>query len=67
MRKRALFKFYSTISDRGQIFIPKVIQEYFGIKKRDKVVFVVKDDGSVMFSKKKDKEREEDNEKKVFA
>ncbi len=54
-RKRG-FKFYSTVSDRGQIFIPKVLQDYFGIRKRDKVEFIVKDDGSIVFAKKEGKE-----------
>ncbi len=51
VRKRG-FKFYSTVSDRGQIFIPKVLQDYFSIRRRDKVAFIVKDDGSVAFTKK---------------
>ena len=50
------FKFKATVSDRGQIFIPKVLQGYFDIRRRDKVVFIVQDDGSVVFEKK---EREE--------
>ena len=50
------FKFNDTVSDRGQIFIPKVLQGYFGIRKRDRVAFIVQDDGSVVFEKK---EREE--------
>lgn len=53
MIKKPTFRFHSTVSDRGQIFIPKVLQEYFNIKSRDKVVFVVKDDGSVVFSNAK--------------
>jgi bifunctional DNA-binding transcriptional regulator/antitoxin component of YhaV-PrlF toxin-antitoxin module len=52
MAKKKGFKFYSTVSDRGQIFIPKVLQDYFGIKRRDKVVFVFRDDGSIVFAKK---------------
>ena len=52
MKKRKGFKFYSTVSDRGQIFIPKALQDYFGIQKRDKVVFVFNNDGSIVFSKK---------------
>jgi AbrB family looped-hinge helix DNA binding protein len=55
-RKRG-FKFYSTVSDRGQIFIPKVLQEYFDIRKRDKVAFIVKDDGSIAFTKKEGEEK----------
>ena len=56
MRRRRGFKFYSTVSDRGQIFIPKVLQDYFDIRRRDKVAFVVKDDGSVVFAKKEGEE-----------
>lgn len=48
------FKFYATVSDRGQIFIPKPLQNYFNIDQRDKVVFVVEADGKVVFLKKKD-------------
>jgi AbrB family looped-hinge helix DNA binding protein len=50
------FRFYATVSDRGQIFIPKVLQDYFRIHKRDKVEFTVRDDGVVVF-KKKEEER----------
>ncbi|MFQ5952233.1 MAG: type II toxin-antitoxin system PrlF family antitoxin [Candidatus Omnitrophota bacterium] len=52
MKRRSMFRFFATVSDRGQIFIPKVLQEYFHIKNRDKVMFVVKEDGKVVFSKK---------------
>lgn len=52
MKGKYRFKFYATVSDRGQIFIPKVLQRYFTIRSRDKVAFVVQDDGSVMFYKK---------------
>jgi len=52
--KRA-FKFSATVSDRGQIFIPKALQGYFRIKRRDKVSFVVQEDGSVRFKKKGEK------------
>ncbi|MFC1570542.1 hypothetical protein ACFL4E_02040 [Candidatus Omnitrophota bacterium] len=50
-RKRG-FKFFATVSDRGQIFIPKVLQGYLGVKARDKVAFVVEADGNVTFKKK---------------
>lgn len=53
LRRKPGFRFYATVSDRGQIFIPKVLQTYFEIKSRDKVSFIVKDDGSVIFNKKK--------------
>jgi bifunctional DNA-binding transcriptional regulator/antitoxin component of YhaV-PrlF toxin-antitoxin module len=53
MSKRGIFKFNATVSDRGQIFIPRVLQQYFGIKSRDKVTFMVKEDGSVIFLKKR--------------
>jgi AbrB family looped-hinge helix DNA binding protein len=52
MDKRNKFKFFATVSDRGQIFIPKVLQGYFNIKSRDKVTFVVESDGQVVFKKK---------------
>ena len=52
MEKKRLFRFYATVSDRGQIFIPKVLQNYFGIRNRDKVAFIVIEDGRVIFSKK---------------
>ncbi len=55
-RKRG-FKFYSTVSDRGQIFIPKVLQDYFDIRKRDKVAFLVGDDGTITFTKKGEEEK----------
>ncbi|MBF0215511.1 MAG: hypothetical protein HQL30_00805 [Candidatus Omnitrophica bacterium] len=51
--KKNQFKFYATVSDRGQIFIPKALQRYFGIKNRDKVSFVVEKDGHVVFGKRK--------------
>jgi AbrB family looped-hinge helix DNA binding protein len=57
MRRRRGFKFYSTVSDRGQIFIPKALQDYFEIRRRDKVAFIVKDDGSVAFTKKEGEEK----------
>ena len=47
------FKFQATVSDRGQIFIPKVLQEYFKIQSRDKVQFIVEQNGEVSFKKKK--------------
>jgi len=46
------FKFLATVSDRGQIFIPKALQNYFQIEQRDKVAFEVEDDGKVVFRKK---------------
>ncbi|MFC1548500.1 AbrB/MazE/SpoVT family DNA-binding domain-containing protein [Candidatus Omnitrophota bacterium] len=52
MRKRQ-FRFSATVSDRGQIFIPKVLQEYFHIRSRDKVMFLVDDRGNVVFKKMK--------------
>jgi AbrB family looped-hinge helix DNA binding protein len=53
MTKKNRFRFFATVSDRGQIFIPKPLQNYFQIKSRDKVKFVVEDDGQVIFEKKK--------------
>ncbi|MFH1798764.1 MAG: type II toxin-antitoxin system PrlF family antitoxin [Candidatus Omnitrophota bacterium] len=47
------FRFHATVSDRGQIFIPKALQNYFHIRTRDKVVFEVENDGQVVFCKKK--------------
>lgn len=52
MKKKNRFKFQATVSDRGQIFIPKPLQNYFEIKKRDKVSFIVDEDGRVIFNKK---------------
>ena len=52
VKQKRRFRFSATVSDRGQIFIPKVLQNYFGIRSRDKVSFVVQDDGSVVFYKK---------------
>ena len=52
MKEKPTFRFFATVSDRGQIFIPKVLQNYFGIKNRDKVAFIVTSDGRVVFSKK---------------
>ncbi len=54
MRGTFRFQFNATVSDRGQIFIPKALQGYFGIRRRDKVIFVVQNDGKVLFSKKKE-------------
>lgn len=48
----AKFRFSATVSKRGQIFIPKVLQEYFGIREHDKVQFVVEKGGDVLFKKK---------------
>jgi len=53
MGEKLKFQFFATVSDRGQIFIPKVLQNYFGIKSRDKVAFVALRDGSIVFKKKK--------------
>ncbi len=53
MERKYKFEFKATVSDRGQIFIPKVLQDYFNIKSRDKVSFTVQDDGKIIFSKKK--------------
>ncbi len=53
MGRKFQLKFYATVSDRGQIFIPKKLQEYFNIAKREQVMFVVEDDGRIVFSKKK--------------
>ena len=52
MTRKNRFRFTATVSDRGQIFIPKVLQDYFHIRSRDKVAFIVQDDGSVVFTKK---------------
>ncbi len=52
MARKNRFEFYATVSDRGQIFIPKVLQQYFHIKTRDKVAFIVEGDGSIVFRKK---------------
>ena len=57
MVKKPTFRFYATVSDRGQIFIPKALQEYFNIKNRDKVAFIVTDEGGVIFSRKEGEER----------
>jgi AbrB family looped-hinge helix DNA binding protein len=45
------FRFSATVSDRGQIFIPKALQDYFHIHARDKVMFVVDTKGNVTFLK----------------
>lgn len=54
MNTQPKFKFSATVSKRGQIFIPKVLQDYFGIRDRDKVQFVVERDGTVFFTKKEE-------------
>jgi len=46
------FRFLATVSDRGQIFIPKALQNYFRIGRRDKVIFTVESDGRVVFRRK---------------
>jgi len=51
VRGKFRLKFLATVSNRGQIFIPKVLQGYFGIRKRDKVTFVLQNDGNVVFRK----------------
>jgi bifunctional DNA-binding transcriptional regulator/antitoxin component of YhaV-PrlF toxin-antitoxin module len=51
------FRFSATVSDRGQIFIPKVLQDYFHINARDKVMFMVDDKGNVIFMKKEGGEK----------
>ena len=53
MKRRNRFKFLATVSDRGQIFIPKALQNYFHIESKDKVAFEVGDDGKVVFKKRK--------------
>jgi len=53
MKNKNRFRFSATVSDRGQIFIPKALQNYFHIEKRDKVAFEVEDDGKVVFKKRK--------------
>ncbi|MEA3489415.1 MAG: hypothetical protein U9R44_03610 [Candidatus Omnitrophota bacterium] len=52
MERKRKFRFFATVSDRGQIFIPKALQNYFSIKSRDKVKFIVEYDGRVLFAKK---------------
>ncbi|MCK4852378.1 MAG: hypothetical protein KAS86_04610 [Candidatus Omnitrophica bacterium] len=52
MRQTKKFRFFATVSDRGQIFIPKALQNYFDIRRRDQVAFVVESDGTVVFAKK---------------
>jgi AbrB family looped-hinge helix DNA binding protein len=52
MKGKTRFKFFATVSDRGQIFIPKALQNYFQIKNRDKVAFIVDDEGRVIFKRK---------------
>lgn len=52
MIRKNRFNFFATVSDRGQIFIPKALQNYFNIKSRDKVAFIVDEDGKVVFHKK---------------
>ena len=52
MSAKRKFRFSATVSDRGQIFIPKVLQGYLDIRNRDKVVFIVGVDGDVTFKKK---------------
>jgi AbrB family looped-hinge helix DNA binding protein len=52
MKRKNSFRFNATVSDRGQIFIPKALQDYFGIASRDKVQFLVRDGGEVVFKKK---------------
>ncbi|MDD4957140.1 MAG: type II toxin-antitoxin system PrlF family antitoxin [Candidatus Omnitrophica bacterium] len=59
MRRKNRFDFYATVSDRGQIFIPKALQRYFGITSRDKVAFTVTDDGKVVFNKKRGGDNEQ--------
>ncbi|MGB2630835.1 MAG: hypothetical protein WBD24_01830 [Candidatus Omnitrophota bacterium] len=56
MKRKYRFRFFATVSDRGQIFIPKVLQEYFSIRRRDKVEFEITDDGKVIFKKKEGEE-----------
>lgn len=58
VRSKFRLKFFATVSNRGQIFIPKVLQGYFGIRKRDKVTFILQDDGNVIFRKKSEREKE---------
>lgn len=50
-KQKNKFKFTATVSDRGQIFIPKALQTYFGIERRDKVAFIVDPGGEVVFKK----------------
>ncbi|NQT32138.1 MAG: hypothetical protein HQ594_00520 [Candidatus Omnitrophica bacterium] len=57
MGRKFGFKFYATVSERGQIFIPKALQDYFGITKCDRVSFVVQENGSVIFKKKEGEKR----------
>ena len=52
MRRANKFRFFATVSDRGQIFIPKALQNYFDIRRRDKVAFIVESDGTVVFRKR---------------
>jgi len=53
MTTKNKFRFFATVSDRGQIFIPKALQNYFRIRRRDKVAFMVDENGRVLFRKKK--------------
>ena len=53
MRTKEQFRFCATVYDSGQIFIQKALQNYFRIQNRDKVTFIVEDDGKVVFRKKR--------------
>lgn len=57
MKMMNRFRFFATVSDRGQIFIPKALQNFFHINRRDKVKFEVGEDGKVVFSKKREVEK----------
>lgn len=51
------FRFQATVSDRGQIFIPKALQNFFRIESKDQVQFLVEPDGKVLFKKKERRDK----------
>lgn len=46
-------KLSATVTSKGQITIPVEVRKHLGLKERDKVTFVLSDDGSVLLRRKR--------------
>ena len=40
----------STITSKGQVTVPSEVRKHLGLKEKDKIVFVIEDEGTVLLS-----------------
>ena len=60
-------KFFCTVSDNCQVFIPVKMREVLGIGPKDAVLFEIGEDNKVAFSKSKDESAAEQSQEKRDA